>query len=116
MRDLVHGGELHRLVSPLEGDRGALAYVDAERSRAAVFAFRLPGDDDAAVGPPVRVSCLEADRLYQVVDSTPGTPDQVLGPRTGADLGAAGLPWPAGSPPVAAVWELDSGALGRGGG
>ena len=44
IRDLVHGGELHRLVSPLEGDRGALAYVDGDRSRAAVFAFRLPGD------------------------------------------------------------------------
>ncbi len=72
-----------------------------------VFAFRLAGDldGDAETGS-LCVACLERDRTYAVVDCTPGTPDEALDTRTGAVLAATGLPWPRGSPPVAAVWEL----------
>lgn len=40
IRPLVQGGDLHRLLSPREGDTTALAYVAEDRSRAVLFVYQ----------------------------------------------------------------------------
>lgn len=113
-RHLVHGGDLHRLVSPIDNDRGALAYVDPEGSGALAFAFRLPADtadpdepnggaDQTASAVPLRF--VPAGATVQARDLTPGRPPDRAASRW-VPLGTPVLDWPAGPAPAASVLEL----------
>jgi alpha-galactosidase len=104
IRPLVQSGDLHRLVSPIGSDRGALAYRDPETGAVVVFAYRLEGDADA---PEVPVPGIDTDRTYRVEDVTPGSVHRgTVVDRPGPDLVATGLPWPIGPAPSATIWLL----------
>lgn len=79
LRDLVQRGELHRLVSPVDADRAALAFVDATGERAVVFAYVLPPTEDQARGrsdtwiaEPIELPAPPTGRSWTAVDRTPG--------------------------------------------
>jgi alpha-galactosidase len=112
IRDLVQFGELHRLVSPVDSPRGALAYLAADAAEAvdpgvpcaAAFAYRL---EEGGSDEPVTIPGLVAHRRYLVEDATPGGEDG--GPvrsLTGAELADHGVPWPGGAAPSARVWVI----------
>jgi len=110
IRGLVQFGDLHRLVSPVDGPLGALAYLDpnladatdADAPCAAVFAYRL--EDDEADAVPVPLPGLDPDRRYVVEDATPGSSERGRAiERTGAELAAGGLTWPEALAPSARV-------------
>jgi alpha-galactosidase len=91
IRPLVQGGDLYRLLSPLESDRVALAYVSEDKSEAVVFMYTLAdtlgGTREIANSEPrLRLRGLQPDRVYTAaVDGT--------GEFTGAQLMRRGLPW-----------------------
>ena len=126
IRELVQGGDLYRLVSPVGGDRAALAYRDPDGSRSVVFLYRLddrpeghgeePGDEPGDE-PGVAVPWLDgssAGRSGAVGSGAVGSG------RTGTDLSPQGEPepvdpaelangvlhWPTGPGPAARVVEL----------
>ncbi len=117
-QDLVQQGDLVRLVSPVDrgdGSRAALAHLSADRRRAVVFGYQLDADADAdADADPgsgaatfLRLDDLVTDVEYvvRVTDLTADAPIE-LGTRTGADLAADGIAWPASPPLTASIWEL----------
>lgn len=113
VRPLVQQGDLHRLISPLTGPIGALAYVDPDDGSTtdlvAVFAYLLA--DDGA-GQPIALAdlgLLQDDRRYVVEDLTPGSATHGTAvERTGAELAAGALRAPSGPAPAAAVWAIRS--------
>ncbi|WP_426572516.1 alpha-galactosidase [Aquihabitans sp. McL0605] len=117
IRPLVQFGDLHRLVSPVDGPRAALAYLDPapvdasdpEVPCAVVFAYRL--EDDGAGTPDgqqgIAVPGLVGDRRYLVEDATPGSAEAgSVFQRLGSELAATGVPWPADAAPSARVWVI----------
>ena len=117
-QDLVQQGDLVRLVSPVDrgdGSRAALAHLSADRRRAVVFGYQLDADADAdADADPgsgaatfLRLDDLVTDVEYvvRVTDLTADAPIE-LGTRTGADLAADGIAWPASPPLTASIWEV----------
>ena len=112
VRDLVQLGELWRLVSPERGsgDLAALAYAAADRSRAVVFAYRLPGAAPASREVVVPLAGLDPTRTYEVravdLEQDEPLPSTTM---TGADLLRDGLEWQATAPVTAAIWELTPG-------
>jgi alpha-galactosidase len=103
IRSLVQHGDLHRLVSPVEGPRAALAYVHGDE--AVVFAYLLEDDPDA--GPPIGLPFLDVEVEHQIEDLTPGSPERGRRwVRSGAELAAGALAWPDGPAPAAAVWRV----------
>jgi len=118
----VQGGDLYRLVSPVGGDRAALAYRDPDGGRSVVFLFRLddrpeghgeePGDEPGLAVPWLDGS--SAGRSGAVGSGAVGSG------RTGTDLSPQGEPepvdpaelangvlhWPTGPGPAARVVEL----------
>jgi alpha-galactosidase len=113
IRDLVQFGDLHRLVSPLDGPLGALAYLapraadatDPAVPCAVAFAYRL--EDEGGDPPAIGVPGLVPDRRYRVEDATPGSPDHgTASLQTGSDLMARGLVWPHEAAPSARVWVV----------
>jgi alpha-galactosidase len=113
IRDLVQFGDLHRLVSPLDGPLGALAYLapraadatDPAVPCAVAFAYRL--EDEGGDPPAIGVPGLVPDRRYRVEDATPGSPDHgTASLQTGSDLMARGLGWPHEAAPSARVWVI----------
>ncbi|MFN8018882.1 MAG: alpha-galactosidase [Acidimicrobiales bacterium] len=121
IRGLVQQGDLHRLVSPVGSDRGALAFLAPDAPEASdpgapcavVYAFLLEGGDgglDASkAAAPVVLAGLDPDRRYQVEDVTPGAPTRgEVWQRLGRELGSADaqepvVAWPAGPAPAARV-------------
>ncbi len=113
IRRLVQFGDLHRLVSPVQGPRGAVAYlapamaeeVDPEVPCAVAFAYRL---EDGEGGPEdLLVPGLVPDRRYRVEDATPGSPAHgATVSCTGAELAGTGVAWPEEPPPSARVWVI----------
>jgi len=112
VRDPVQLGELWRLVSPERGsgDLAALAYAAADRSRAVVFAYRLPGAAPASREVVVPLAGLDPTRTYEVravdLELDEPLPSTTM---TGADLLRDGLEWQATAPVTAAIWELTPG-------
>ncbi|WP_421119705.1 alpha-galactosidase [Aquihabitans daechungensis] len=106
IRDLVQFGDLHRLVSPVDGPCGALAYLAPEGTPCAVaFAYRL--EDEGGDPQAIVVPGLAPDRRYRVEDATPGSPGHGTATvRTGEDLTAGGLAWPDEPAPSARVWVI----------
>lgn len=99
IRDLVQQGDLHRLVSPVNADRGALAYVAPTGDRAVVFAYRLaPGGPVEA--DPVELPWLTDASGWLVEDVTPGRP---AGDGGAVELGVPSLAWPDAEAPAASV-------------
>ena len=116
IRHLVQFGDLHRLVSPVDGPRGALAYLDPAAAAASdpavpcavAFAYRL--EDDEHGSSAVLVPGLDPHRRYRVEDATPGSDRHgAIAERTGAELAAAGVPWPEEPAPSARVWVVSPG-------
>lgn len=73
MQPAVMEGDLHRLVSPYDGNHSAVAYVSKDRAEAALFAFDIfPRFKEPLL--PVRLEGLTPDRLYRVeeVNLMPG--------------------------------------------
>jgi alpha-galactosidase len=109
IRNLVQFGDLHRLVSPVDGPRGSLAYVApgtaaAGEPTAVVFAFVLDDTDEPA--SPIAVPGLDAGRDYVLEDVTPGDASAAAVTVPGADLAATGVSWPTASAPAAKVWLI----------
>jgi alpha-galactosidase len=114
IRHLVQQGDLHRLVSPVGGPRGSVAFLEpgsvagvavqpADVPVAVVFAYRLEPSDD--IDPPMVVPGLAADRTYLVEDVTPGPGGRApVVVRSGSQLAAAGLDWPDVPAPSARIW------------
>lgn len=103
IRAIVQQGDLHRLVSPVDGDRAALAVHDPDSGRIVVFAYLLGDGPERALA--IEVPGVDRGRPYRVEDLTPG--------RSGSSSTAAGseladglLAWPAGPAPAASVWLL----------
>jgi alpha-galactosidase len=114
VRDIVQLGDLHRLVSPEQGDgtRAALMYVDPLSERAVVFAYRLetsdPGTTRAALDERLPLSGLDSSASYDVnvvdLHADPAiVPAEVW---AGSDLLAEGLPWAVQAARSAAIWIL----------
>jgi alpha-galactosidase len=114
IRELVQFGDLHRLVSPVDGPRAALAYVapgapeavDADDPCAVAFGYRLEEDGPDASTPPILVPGLAAERRYRVEDVTPGAATRTAVERTGAELREQGVGWPTEGAPSARVWVI----------
>ncbi|HEY4378416.1 MAG TPA: alpha-galactosidase, partial [Acidimicrobiales bacterium] len=107
IRSLVQQGDLYRLVSPLETDRAALAYVEPGGSRAVVFAYQLADGTGASTTGGLAVSGLDPKRSYavQAVDLSSDAVTPVVH-HTGAELESGALRWPLGDAATAAIWEL----------
>lgn len=112
IRPLVQQGDLHRLVSPVGSDLGALAYLAPDDPTptgagtdgpcGVVFSFVLAAS--AGDAPALAVPGLVADRSYRVVDASPGSADRGAEEIwSGGRLAEGVLGWPAGEGPVAAV-------------
>ncbi len=86
LRPIIHQGDLYRLERPHGAVRGALNYVDAERSQAVVFVFQLQ-DGEAK---PVRPQGLDPARRYTVTEVNPA-PGRAPLARQGATLTGADL-------------------------
>jgi alpha-galactosidase len=91
IRPVVQGGDLYRLLSPLESDRVALAYVSEDKSEAVVFMYTLAdtlgGTREVTNSEPrLRLKGLQPDRVY-----TAGIDGK--GEFTGNQLMQRGLPW-----------------------
>lgn len=120
VRPLVQHGDLHRLVSPVDSDRAALAYaaagpVEVGNTIAAVFAYRIGDQTSAAAatddtGAPIELGFLDAAGRYEVADLTPGGGDALDagGPQAHSETLAEDrhLRWPDGDAPVASVWLI----------
>ena len=123
--EVVQHGDLHRLVSPIDSTRGALAFVDPDRSRLVLFAFLLPGDvtdtGDGTAGEPVlgrdAAASLLADRTYRVTELTPGSDEGAPARAPATSLVDARsvdtFGWPMGEGPAARVWLLEAVKPGR---
>ena len=94
IRPVVQHGELHRLVSPLEGPRAALMYRDPASGAAVVFGYQL---DDDTTGADLD---LPPGRWTATSTSLDGDPVD-LGPVSGT-----ALPWPLTRRGTAVIWEL----------
>lgn len=101
IRDLVQHGELRRLVSPVGSSRAALAYLAPDAARSVVFAYRLPGDDQGELAPPIDLPWLDPRSRYDVLTSTPGAQSDDV-----QELVGNTLAWPTSAPPSAAVVEI----------
>jgi alpha-galactosidase len=113
VRDLVQLGDLWRLISPDQGtgDVAALAYIARDRSRAVVFAYRLPGPGSASVAVPLAGLDPERDYEVRVIDLTRDEPSPSPSPSPssaagGSELLRDGLTWEEAEPLTAAIWEL----------
>jgi len=113
IRGLVQFGDLHRLVSPVQGPLGALAYLapnpaeatDPEVPCAVVFAYRL--EDGDPLVDHVSIPGLAPGLAYRVEDATPGS--DARGTATvsaGGDLASRGLAWPRSPAPSARVYVI----------
>jgi alpha-galactosidase len=100
IRELVQGGNLNRLVSPVGSTRAALGYLSNDGARSVVFAYRLPGDP--VPEHPITVPWTDSGGPWRVRDLTPG--------RTGAErvvhLDGGTVPWPIEPGPSASVLEI----------
>ncbi|MGB6057026.1 MAG: alpha-galactosidase [Microthrixaceae bacterium] len=113
-QDLVQMGELHRLVSPVEGpdtSRAALAYT--AEGRTVVFAYQM--EDPPRPGPSLQLPWLEADVTYRATATDLDKPATgrdrraaATSERTGADLIGSGLSWPSEVPLTATIWEIQA--------
>ena len=105
-QDLVQMGELHRLVSPVDGDRtrAALAFTAPDRSRAAVVAYQLEEPDGPGTALPL--SGLDPNSNYEVISTDLKDQPARLDPRTGADLMDRGIEWALNAATTARWWEL----------
>ena len=104
-RDVLQEGDLHRLISPLGGDRAALMYADPDGGRAVVLGYQLeaPGDDTSLVV----LAGLDAEGRYAVsrIDLT-GLDDPATEERSGDTLMTSGIDWPLTEAATAAIWEI----------
>lgn len=116
IRSVVQFGDLHRLVSPVDGPVGALAYLSAAPRAAAesdapvavAFAYRLDDGDVRSGG--LAIPGLDAEASYRVEDATPGSPERgAVVERTGADLASGALALPGGPAPSAQVYVISPG-------
>lgn len=95
LREMIQFGDLHRMVSPVGTDRGALSYVEESGERAVVFAYVLPADagvtpSDVAEG--IAVPSPPPGREWGVIDRTPGR--EAATGRVTPGLSNNRLPWP----------------------
>lgn len=108
-RPTIQRGDLVRLISPQHGSSAALAFVEADRSAAVVFAYRLPPRPQDPPDLPHRVPLegLVPGRTYEVtpVDLTGGDPP-VTRPATGAALRSEGIAWTDTAPCTASIWHV----------
>jgi alpha-galactosidase len=86
VRGTVQMGDLHRLLSPYEGEVTASEYVSADRSQAVVFAL-LRSQFYSRPVPPLRLEGLDEKAVYAVEDES-GKP---LGTFSGGWLANHGL-------------------------
>lgn len=110
IRDVVQHGELHRLVSPVDTDRAALAFVAPDGSRSVLFAYVLPdAGRSSSAGRSGRPAPVVLDRVPwpgpgrsgRALDLTPGLPEAEVTLRDGT------VAWPDGDAPVARVVEVE---------
>lgn len=108
-QDLVQMGELHRLVSPVEGadtSRAALAYTggrDAERT--VVFGYQLENAEDAS--PALALQWLDPTCNYLVTATDLDSLEEpAVTERSGSELIGAGLDWGSEEPLTSTIWEI----------
>jgi alpha-galactosidase len=112
IRAVVQFGELHRIISPVDGPLGALAYLDPDLAAqgegdvpcAVVFAYRI---EDGEAADTVAVPGLDGDRRYRIEDATPGSADRgTVIERTGSALASSGLSVSGDPAPSARVYVI----------
>ncbi len=121
IRPLVQHGDLIRLVSPEHGPSAALAFTDADRRHAVVFAYQLPPrpGDTSRTPTALAVEGLDPGATYAVtpIDLTTDEPVVPAGASetsptampahaTGTELADGFLGWHSDEPCTAAMWEL----------
>jgi alpha-galactosidase len=70
IRPVVQLGDLYRLISPYENDRAALMYVDADRSKAILFAYCF-GYYIREDYPQIKLKGLDPDKKYRITEILP---------------------------------------------
>ncbi|MGB3411546.1 MAG: alpha-galactosidase [Microthrixaceae bacterium] len=120
-QDVVQMGDLHRLISPVEGadtSRAALAYRSASTGRPSAdrtvaFAYQL--EDSSGAGPTLHLPWLDADLTYRITATDLDKPatggdrgGAVTSERAGDDLIESGLSWPSDEPLTATIWEIQA--------
>ena len=88
IRGTVQMGDLHRLLSPYEGEVTASEYVSADRSQAVVFAL-LRSQFYSRPAPPLRLEGLDEQATY-ALESREREAARHLQRRLAAQPGAAG--------------------------
>ncbi|HWD18339.1 MAG TPA: alpha-galactosidase [Verrucomicrobiae bacterium] len=75
IRDVTALGDLYRLEDPHRGDRGALNFVSADQTRAALFVFQLHDGENAAARP----QGLDPAKTYRIHELNPAPGRPALG-------------------------------------
>lgn len=82
IRPLVQHGDQYRLISPYDEERAALMYVNAERSKAVLFAYII-GFHYREDYPRIRLQGLDPDKRYRLREIMPATS---LNPKSGKQV------------------------------
>lgn len=103
IRPIVQFGRLRRLISPLDGPRGALMY---DAGDAVVFGFQL---EEGSRATPLRIDGLRPEQNYAVTSHrlSPGERPAAY-ETTGATLMQTGLWWPLTEATSAVVWTINA--------
>ena len=74
LRDVIQGGDLHRLVSPYGSSYASLMFVSDDRSHAVVFVWGLNRGPNREFPARIRLRGLDAGRLYRAreINRLPG--------------------------------------------
>jgi alpha-galactosidase len=106
IRPLVQGGELIRLVSPVEGtdrSRAALAYRSGDRREAVLFAYQL--EPPATEAPALPLDWLDEGATYHV---RPLEPFAATGSVTEVATSGDSLAWPGDEPCSGWIWAIST--------
>ena len=105
--DIIWHGDLYRLVSPYEGNKAVLMYVNSARDKAVLFAYTLNSRFNETFNQ-VRLQGLDTSKTYKVreINLFPGERYSAEGTYTGDYLMNVGLKVLKESPLSSAVFEI----------
>jgi alpha-galactosidase len=111
LSDIIWHGDLYRLISPYEGNRAALMYVNSDKNRAVLFVYTLNSRYGETFNR-IRLQGLDPSKTYKIQEINVSNEGRRFGPSesgksyTGDYLMKIGLSAGSESPLTSAVFEI----------